>query len=192
MDENKLIKIQNRSGGNVGYKIPEMNIRRQFTRQGEVKQVPFKELRALSWLPGGDVLLKQFLMIQDKEAIAALLNEDMEPEYFYSEDDIKNIMQKGSLDAFKDMVDFSFEGGRDIIKKLAVELPLNDVEKRDYIKEKMSFDVTKAILINKESATSDGPKETAKRRVAIEDPAKEEKPEAPARRTAAPDYKIIK
>lgn len=189
MDNEKLIKIENRSGGNVGYRIPEMGVRRQFTKMGEIKEIPFKELRALSYTPGGDVLLKQFLMVHDRDAITALLNEDMEPEYFYTEEQIKQVMISGSVDEFKDMVDFSLEGGRDIIKKLAVELPLNDIAKREYIKEKLSFDVNKAIFINNESSKPVEEEEKSKRRVSLPNAQTEEKPATTGRRI--PKYDIV-
>jgi len=39
-------------------------------------------------------------------------------------------MKTGSLDEFLDCLDFAPEGVTDLIKTLAVELPLNDVAKR--------------------------------------------------------------
>ena len=42
-----IIKVTNRDNGTVGYRIPEMNIRRLFQR-GEVKEVTMEELRKLS------------------------------------------------------------------------------------------------------------------------------------------------
>ena len=68
-------------------------------------------------------------------------------EYHYSEEDVKQLMQTGSLDQFLDCLDFAPQVIKEMIKTLAVELPLNDVQKREAIKEKLGFDVTKAIEI---------------------------------------------
>jgi len=56
-------------------------------------------------------------------------------------------MTGGSLDEFLDCLDFAPSVIIDMIKVLAVELPLNDVSKREAIKDKLGFDVTKAIEI---------------------------------------------
>ena len=75
-------------------------------------------------------------------------------------------MLNGSLDEFLDCLDFAPEGVRELIKVLAVELPLNDVAKRKAIFEKLGFNVDKAIEIEQESADADEEKpETSYRRV---------------------------
>lgn len=56
-------------------------------------------------------------------------------------------MVNGTLDQFLDCLDFSPEAVKESIKDIAVELPLNDMAKRDAIREKLGFDVTKAIEI---------------------------------------------
>ena len=64
--------------------------------------------------------------------------------------EIIDLIKTGSLDAWLDCLDFAPEGVLQIIKDAAVELPLNDVQKRDAIKEKLGFDVSAAIANNKE------------------------------------------
>jgi len=73
----------------------------------------------------------------------------VEPEYKYSRSDVLNLLKNGSLDEFLDCLDFAPSGVKELIKDLAVELPLNDVAKRDAILEKLGFDVTKALEIQK-------------------------------------------
>jgi len=63
-------------------------------------------------------------------------------------------MQTGSLDEFLDCLDFAPEGVKDLIKNLAVDLPLNDVAKREAIFNKLGFNVDNAIRIKKESDIS--------------------------------------
>ena len=70
---------------------------------------------------------------------------NIEPEYNMSVEDVKKLMLEGSLDAFLDCLDFAPAGVIQIIKDLAVKLPLNDVAKRKAIKDKTNFDVDRAI-----------------------------------------------
>ena len=56
-------------------------------------------------------------------------------------------MLTGSLDQFLDCLDFSPSVTKEIIKEMAVNLPLNDMEKRQAIQDKLNFNVTKAIEI---------------------------------------------
>lgn len=69
----------------------------------------------------------------------------VEPEYFYTEKEIKYLFEHGSLDEFLDCLDFAPLGVIHTIETLAVTLPLNDVAKRYAILEKTGFDVTRAI-----------------------------------------------
>ena len=46
-----------------------------------------------------------------------------------------------------DCLDFAPEAVKDTIKSMAVDLPLNDMSKRQAILDKLGFDVTKAIEI---------------------------------------------
>ena len=147
MNENK-IAVYNKVRGTVGYVIPDMNnLRREF-QPGETKYVTKEELFELSQLPGGAYLLENSLMVKDQEAVKELVGE-VEPEYFYTTEDIKRVMLEGSVDQFEDMLNFSPEGALETVKDLAVKLPLNDVAKRDLILKKTGFNVTNAIELSK-------------------------------------------
>jgi len=56
-------------------------------------------------------------------------------------------MKVGTLEQFLDCLDFAPESVLENIKDMAVNLPLNDVSKRNAIQEKLGFDVSKAIEI---------------------------------------------
>lgn len=146
MDKNALIKVINRYSGVVGYDVPDLQVHRNFF-PGETKDISYEELEKLSFVPGGEVILREYLEITDKEVANNLLHKSPEPEYYYSEEDVKKIMQQGTLDQFLDCLDFAPDVIKDMIKDLAVELPLNDMNKRQAIKDKLGFDVTKAIEI---------------------------------------------
>lgn len=166
MNKSTLIKVLNRDSGAVVYKIPEMNGLKRVYQSGEIKEVTFEELEKLSYLPGGMPLLEDSLVIIDnEEAVKALLGQ-VEPEYSYSKEDIINLMKNGSLDEFLDCLDFAPEGVKDLIKTLSVELPLNDVAKREAIFNKLGFNVDNAVRIEKEATEDEEEKKPiTKRRV---------------------------
>ena len=162
MEDSKLVQVANRSAGGVTYIIPDMqNLTRRF-QVNEVKVVPFEELRRLVYVPGGETLLKEHLIINDKEVIDAL-GLHVEPEYFYTEKEIKQLFN-GGMDEFLDCLDFAPKGVIDTIKLLAVTLPLNDVAKRQAIFDKTGFDVTKAIELGIEPAGGKRQQEHGNRR----------------------------
>ena len=146
VDKNTLIKVKNKYGGVVGYKVSEMGINRKFY-PNEVKEITFEELERLSFTPGGSTILSDYLEIDSTEAIKKLFHKEPEMEYFYSKEDIQKLMTTGSLDQFLDCLDFAPAGVIDLIKDMAVDLPLNDMNKRQAILDKLGFDVTKAIEI---------------------------------------------
>lgn len=149
MDRNTIIKICNRDDAAVFYDIPEMNGLHRVFQPNEVKEVTLGELIKLSYEPGGMDLLRNNFILNNKEAINMLLGK-VEPEYDYTPTDIKNLLLNGSLDELLDCLDFAPEGVIEILKDLAVELPLNDVAKREAILNKTGFNVTNAIKIKKE------------------------------------------
>ena len=102
----------------------------------------------MSYSPGGDALLREFLQIKNKEAIEELIG-SVEPEYNYTADDVKRVMINGTMDEFLDMLDFAPDGVREMIKDFAVKLELNDVRKREAIFNKYGFNVDNAIKNNR-------------------------------------------
>lgn len=150
----KKCTVTNRSSGMVIYNVPEMHIRRVFYT-GETKEVDVAELEALVNQPGGRELIYGYLLIKDPVIAKRLMNIDLgnEVEYNMSENEVKKWLNTCTLDEFKDALDFAPAGVKDLMKKYAVELPLNDVAKRDAMKEQIGFDVDAAITIKKEAET---------------------------------------
>jgi hypothetical protein len=62
-----------------------------------------------------------------------------------SEKDIIDLIDNGSLDAFLDCLDYAPIGVIDLIKKFSVSVPMKDYDKREALKNKTGFDVSKAI-----------------------------------------------
>lgn len=144
MDLTKTVNVKNRSTATVAYTLPDTGVRRTWA-PGEIKKgIEVNELEQLTYIPGGIVILQDYLLINDKE-VCEYLSIQMEPEYFYSEAEVRTLLSKGTIEQFLDCLDFAPDGVLDLIKKLSVETKLNDVSKRAAIKEKLGLDVTAAI-----------------------------------------------
>lgn len=148
LDKNEMVKVTNRDNGSIGYSIPDLNNLRRVFASGETKEITVEELRKLSFIPGGMNLLRKYLVIDNEQAIEEILGE-VEPEYHYTDEDIKTLLEKGSLDQFEDCLNFAPAGVIDLIRKYAIELELNDVKKREMFLEKTGFNITSAIEANK-------------------------------------------
>lgn len=184
----QMYTVKNRSAGRVFYRIPEDNIRREFS-PGEVKRISFSELEKLSYQSGGRELMANFLQIQSLEATEEL-GIHTEPEYHMTEEQIISLIKTGSLDAFLDCLDFAPVGVIDLLKQYSVSVPLTDYDKRRALKEKTGFDVDVAlkniIAEQAEDNTNTNIASAAVRRVQPES-----EPQTPERRTAGTSYKVV-
>ena len=187
VENNMTVKVTNRDNGSVGYTIPDLNVHRTFQPR-ESKEISAEELRKLSYLPGGDVIIKEYLIIHNEELLKELLGE-VEPEYYYSEEEVKALLLTGSLEQLQDCLDFAPSGVIDLIKSLAVSLKIDNVSKRKAIQDKTGFNVTRAIEINEETDEETTSKEGAQGRRAAPITAKSE--EAQQRRSAPPKYNVV-
>lgn len=190
IEKDTLIKVKNRDNGTVGYTIPELgNLHRSFSK-GETKEITMDELRKLSYISGGKPLLQDYLIVQNQDALRELLSDDVEPEYYYGEEEIKKLLLTGSNDQLLDCLEFAPEGVIGLVKDLAVSLKINDISKRNIILEKTGFNVTNAITINEETVEGEGEEVKSSRRSAPVTVDKSE--EAPKRRVAAPQqYNVV-
>ena len=188
IDRDTIYNVMNRSSSMVVYNIPELNIRREF-QPGETKRISFDELEKLTYQAGGTTLMQDYFLIRNADATEAL-NIATEPEYYMTDDEIKNLIVSGSLDEFLDCLDFAPEGVLEIIKKMAIELPMNDVEKRAALKKKTGLDVDAAIKNKMAEIMDEG------EAVATEAPHRRVAPAAtsaaPERRTEKPKYSVKK
>ena len=187
MSDTKIYEVTNRSGSNVFYTIDEDNINRHFT-PGEVKKIPYEELEKLSYQIGGKSLINNYLLIKNSEALNQL-DLEIEPEYNMDANAVKKLLLEGSLDALLDALDFAPGGVIELIKDIAVALPLNDMSKRKAIQDKTNFNVSAAIQHIEEEKlaaqeegkiTNNSPKQ---RRVQPE--------EKPAGRRTTPNYNVV-
>lgn len=182
-----MYNVKNRSSSMVVYRIPETNLRREF-QPGETKRIPFGELEKLTYQPGGHTLLEEFLQIVD-EAVTTNLNVRREVEYDMSEAQIRDLLTIGSLDAFLDALDFAPMGVIDLIKTMAVSLPLEDYSKRKALLDKTGFDVDKAIA----NLQAEKAEEKAAPEAAAAPTERRVKPAVKANtsRRTTPNYKVV-
>ena len=171
--------VKNRSAGAVLYTIPEDNIRRRFA-PGETKRISYEELLHLSYQAGGREIMANFLQIQS-EGVPKSLGIKTEPEYYMNENNVIDLLKNGSLDEFLDCLDYAPEGVIELIKKFAVQLPLDDYKKRQALKNKTGFDTDAAVA---NSGLEPDPKEEEKIKQATEEPIS-------GRRTVATKYKVV-
>ena len=170
MANNRICLVKNRSSSMVVYRIAEEGIRREF-QPGETKKIPFTELEKVTYQSGGRALIANFLQVTD-EKVTEDLNIHTEPEYYMSEEQIKELLLNGDMDAFLDCLDNAPVGVIDLVKQFAVSLPLNDIPKRSALKEKTGFDVNVVLenlrqeeMVDKSEATA--PAATTKRRTTV-------------------------
>ena len=188
-DNEKMVQVKNRNVGSTGYTF-ENGFHRRF-EHNEVKTIPLEELKQLSYIPGGEYILKNCLVINDKAALD-VLNLNVEPEYFYSEEDVKKILLEGSIEQLEDTLNFAPNGVKEMVKKFAVDLEIPDVRKRDLITKKTGFNINNAINVNHIMAEGldEAPVEEAPKRKAAPITASAE----PVRKAAtpAPKYNVVK
>ena len=184
--DDDLISVRNRNNGETWYQL-DSGIVRAFQRD-EIKKVPFKELVQLNYSEGGRALLAENLVIENKEALA-LLNMNVEPEYFYEDSDIRMLLFDGTYDEFADFLDFAPEGAIEIAKDIAVREEIPDVKKREMLSKKTGLNITNAIMVNKVMDAEDEKKAEAPKQRRVQP--KEDQPEVKTRRTEVPAQKII-
>lgn len=189
--EKTTVNVKNRGTATVVYSLDDSGVRRSFA-PGEVKKnITIKELEELTYKAGGMKLLEKYLVINDQE-VCDYLSIKTEPEYFYDENSILTLLKTGTLDQLLDCLDFAPTGVLDLVKKVALEIKINDVEKRDAIKKKLGFDITAALsnieFANSADTEKDGGLASKRRATPITDSAQ---PQSGRRTTGLPVYNKV-
>lgn len=194
INEKAIYSVKNRSASTVIYSIPEMNnLRREF-RPGEIKSVTGSELIQLSYRPGGRRIIENYLLINNEEVLDGL-NMEVEPEYKLDEAGVVKLLKDGSEDQLIDCLNFAPEGVKDLVKAVALAMPLNDLNKCKIIKDMLGYDVLFVRSTNeqiaKESGAEAAPAPVKKRRVASTSSATKQTTTTVKRKTrkvATPEY----
>lgn len=193
ISDNELFVVRNRNNGSTGYVLPDSNVRRTFA-PGESKKIPMGELRSLQYSPGGAYILDNLLIVEDKRALDEL-NMKVEPEYFYDEKKIEELLfTPNNMDEFLDFLDFASEGAIELAKDIAVKKQIPDVNKRKAISQKTGFNIENAIHVNEIMDADDNaaaPEEKKERRVKLDTESEAPKRRVPAPEVKVPNYKVV-
>lgn len=153
--DSTLINVRNLSDTSVSYQIPEDH-RRVVFRANETKKIAAGELRKLYFKPGGEVLLKEYLNI-DNAALRQEFNIPGDvPEYEWTLADVDKLMRTGSIDAIKDALEFGPEAIKDAIIDYAINNRISDNNKRKAIEEITGIQVDQAIRLHEEAEVALG------------------------------------
>lgn len=184
------VTVKNRNNGYTNYVLPN-GVRRQFTI-GQTRKIDLEELKELRDCDGGEYILKNYLIIDDKSALD-FLDLSPEPEYFYTEVEIKKLLSEGSLDQLDDALTFAPAGVIDLIKDIAIKTELPDMRKRKLIFEKTGYSVDNAIKVNEILESKEetaAPVEAPKRKAATIETETSGRKAAPIE-TPKPKYNVV-
>ena len=190
MKSDTVFLVTNRSASRVFYSVPELGIKSRDFQPGETKRITYGELYGLSGLPGGNAIIRDYLLIQNEEARENLVGA-VEPEYNMTAAEVRNLILRGSRDEWLDALDFAPEGVIDLIKVLSTTIPLTDTVKMEDFKKKKNVDLAKLIATVQEAKAAEESMEEAQaekpeRRTAP----KTVEPATAARRTTGEKYKV--
>lgn len=104
-----MVRVTNLTRKRVIYHLPELNIHREFqpatSRTQDTKTLSFHELYTLKNTPGGEKIIWDNLQIQDNDARVAL-ELPTDPEYDFSIEDIRKLVEEGTQDEILDALEF--------------------------------------------------------------------------------------
>lgn len=151
--------------------IPDKEMHRKYSFQPyEVKKIAEEDLRRLAYQPGVVYLFRNSLCIEDKDLAEefGVTTDSYEHEYQWTQEDIDKCLTEGSLDELLDALDLAPEGIVDTLVQRAVDLKVNDINKRKAILDKTGKNVTSMIDLTEQYNTATGVEEktesTSKRR----------------------------
>ena len=154
MDKNMKVRVFNRSHGGVSYKIDSLRIVRDWAQPGDHIDVTVGELDELQYIPGGSKLLKNYLLIKNQD-VCEYLGIATDPEYYYDEKTIKELLTVGTDDQLKDCLEFAPNGVIELLKRIAVDLPLDSARKAKIIDGALGINIEAMIRNNELSKQPD-------------------------------------
>ncbi len=188
-NKDRRVKVVNRTGGSLAYKIDTLRVTRHWPRPGDYLNISISELSELRTVPGGNYILKECLIIEDKEALNVLFPDiELEPEYNYGLKEVEALLYEADLAQLLDALDFAPKGVLDLIKSKSAEKLPNETAKIEAINKKFKIDLNKVNELHQEKEIKEQtPKQTRRRRTAPIVETKELKQES-----SLPKYKVVK
>lgn len=188
-NKDRRVKVVNRTGGSLAYKIDTLRVTRHWPRPEDYLNISISELSELKTVPGGNYILKECLIIEDKEALNVLFPDiELEPEYNYGLKEVEALLYEADLAQLLDALDFAPKGVLELIKTKAAERLPNETAKIEAINKKFKIDLNKVNELHQEKEIKEqAPKQTRRRRTApiIET-------EEPKQESSLPKYKVVK
>jgi hypothetical protein len=157
--ENKKYNVTSKFNGYVSVSLLNSGIKYVWNNINSSLDLTKEEIKQILNTPGGRDILENKVIISDADILKEL-NLNVEPEYFYTEKDIEDLLKNGSIDQLQDALDFAPEGTVDLIVETATKMKLEDRNKLKIIKESTGFDVESMIDI---SADNQNEQETTER-----------------------------
>ena len=189
VNKEKRVKVVNRTGGSLAYKIDTLRVTRHWPRPGDYLNISVSELSELRTVPGGNYILEECLIIEDKEALSVLFpDQELEPEYNYGLKEIEALLYEADTEQLLDALDFAPKGVLDLIKAKSAEKLPNTTAKIDAINNKFKIDLNKVNELHQEKEIKEQiSAPTRRRRTAPIVDTKEQKQES-----SLPKYKVVK
>ena len=168
---NNKVLVVNRAACSVSYNIPELHVERSFRplgQTGDRMMISREELKALSYLHGGKILLDKYLMIEEAD-LQEELGIEVEPEYTYTLEEIRELLTTGTEAQLEDCLNFAPEGVLDLLKREAIAMRLDSHKKRSLISEKLGINleamIKNDIIIksSEQTTTAEAPTATARK-----------------------------
>lgn len=144
VDDNTKVEVRNLVGHETGYSVPELHVKRRF-EPFETKKIEADELRKLHYRRGGRIMLHDYLCVMNDELRQEFDIPADQIEYDWTADDVKNLLLSGDDDTLRDALDFGPAGIVELIERMAFDMKIPDINKREIIKEMTGKDVNKQI-----------------------------------------------
>ena len=150
------IKVKNLVDYNVGYKIEEDNVRRQFAPY-EIKQIEAGELRKLNYTRGGHILLTEYLSVMNRNLADefGVDSDSFDNEYNWDVNKVDSVLTSEPIEVLQDALDFAPKGVLELIKDRAIALKLDSMDKRQIISSALGIDLSSMIEVQKMNEEED-------------------------------------
>ena len=155
--ENRKVMVKSMVASRVGINLPDLKLKRTWEKRGVVRPIPFEELEQALYEPGVEYMFKQGILaidsMEDKIALG------LEEEGTTTPTNII-VLTEAEMDRYWKVLPFiEFKQKltglpKEQIQNLvdyAIDKEYTDINKCEYIKEKMEIDIIRAIQLNRQA-----------------------------------------
>ena len=121
---------------------------------GIILRLTEQEIKNIINTPGGRNIIENYLIVNDKDLLDKM-KIDVQPEYFYTKEDVKKLLEEGTEDQLKDAIDFAPEGTKELIADVAVEERIPNLNKIETISKGTGRDIASQIKTSDVSSTEE-------------------------------------